>query len=110
MATAINDSRRGISSAAPVTRRPRKDETVSLRAFNIVCALVLIVFALLWLLPSLWALYTSLNQNSVASLGAGPPAAAPELHHALLCFAVPAGQHPELVPRKFRHHPSSRLP
>lgn len=72
MATAIDDGRRGISSAAPVQRKPANGEPSSLRAFNIVCAVVLVVFAVLWLLPSLWALYTSLNQNSVASLGAGP--------------------------------------
>lgn len=70
MATAIEDTRRGISSAAPV-RRSGKDPA-SMRTFNIICAVVLIVFALLWVLPDLWALYTSLNQNSVASLGAGP--------------------------------------
>lgn len=42
----------------------------STRAFNIVCLVVLFVFAILWLIPSLFALNTSFKQNATASLPA----------------------------------------
>lgn len=42
----------------------------SARTFNIICLVVLFVFAILWLIPSLFALDTSFKQNAVASLPA----------------------------------------
>ena len=79
MATALEDRRRGISSAAPASRTGVAKENNSLRTFNIICAVVLGIFALIWVLPTLWALWTSLNDNAVASLGAIPLVTHPSL-------------------------------
>ena len=62
-------SRGGISSAAPAARVSHV-RTDGSKRFNIAMAIVLTVFAVLWLIPSLWAIKTSLTQNSVAALGA----------------------------------------
>jgi multiple sugar transport system permease protein len=43
---------------------------VSDRTFTIVAAVILIVFAIVWLIPSLFALKTSLSDNGTAALGA----------------------------------------
>ncbi|WP_328292631.1 carbohydrate ABC transporter permease [Kineococcus sp. NBC_00420] len=59
----------GLSAAAPAAKVV-KTQTNGGRTFGIVCAAVLTVFAVLWLLPSLWAIKTSLTANSVAALGA----------------------------------------
>jgi multiple sugar transport system permease protein len=59
----------GISSAAPAARAPRKQSGNSTRTFNIVCAVVLAIFAVIWLIPSLWAIKTSLTTNAVSALG-----------------------------------------
>lgn len=62
----------GISAAAPPARRPNAGtgtETGS-RAFTIISRIVVIAFALLWLVPTLWAIRTSLVSNDTASLGA----------------------------------------
>lgn len=61
-------SKSGISWAAPPKRR--QSETGSNRTFSIVSAIILVVFGILWLLPSLFAIKTSLVQNSIAALGA----------------------------------------
>jgi multiple sugar transport system permease protein len=57
-----------ISAAAPAPTGARIG--VSGRTFTIVSAVVLIVFAIIWLIPSLFALKTSLSDNGTAALGA----------------------------------------
>jgi len=42
------------------------------RVFNVVSWIVLVVSAVLWLIPSLWAVKTSLTPNSTSALGTGP--------------------------------------
>jgi len=71
MATATqSDNRRaGISTAAPAARTTTRPEQ-SGRAFNIIAAVLLGVFAILWLIPSLWAIKTSFSDNATAALGA----------------------------------------
>lgn len=62
----------GISAAAPPARRASSGtgtETGS-RAFTIISRVIVIAFALLWLVPTLWAIRTSLVSNAIASLGA----------------------------------------
>jgi multiple sugar transport system permease protein len=57
-----------ISAAAPAaTAAP---VGISGRTFNIVAGIVLVVFAIVWLIPSLFALKTSLSDNGTAALGA----------------------------------------
>jgi len=69
MATAIQSDRRaGISAAAPAARGQYPQR--SGRGFNIVAGVVLGVFAVIWLIPSLWAIKTSLTDNATAALGA----------------------------------------
>jgi len=62
----------GVSAAAPAAR----DDTVagrsSGRAFTTVSWIVLVVCAVLWMIPTLWAVKTSLTPNSTSALGAGP--------------------------------------
>ena len=71
MATTTGTTRRnGVSAAAPAAQEPREKTKDSTRAFNVTAAVVLTVFAVLWLLPSLFALKTSLTTNSTAALGA----------------------------------------
>ena len=54
--------RSGVSAAAPP---PRVERTArSGRTFTVVSWVVLVVFALLWLAPSLWAIKTSLTANA----------------------------------------------
>jgi multiple sugar transport system permease protein len=61
--------RNGISSAAPAAKVV-KAQTNGGKTFNRICAAVLTVFAIVWLLPSLWAIKTSFTDNGVAALGA----------------------------------------
>lgn len=62
--------RTGVSAAAPP---PQVERTArSGRTFTTVSWVVLVVFAVLWLLPSLWAIKTSLTANPTTALGAGP--------------------------------------
>lgn len=61
-------TRSPISAAAPA--RTANAVGTSGRTFNIIAAIVLIVFAIIWLVPSLFALKTSLVDNGTASLGA----------------------------------------
>ncbi|MFC7374951.1 carbohydrate ABC transporter permease [Brachybacterium sp. GCM10030267] len=58
----------GVSAAAPAPRRDRPGG--SGRSFTVVTTVILVVFAILWLIPSLFALKTSLSPNGVAALGA----------------------------------------
>jgi multiple sugar transport system permease protein len=61
-------SKSSISAAAPAaTAAPAG---VTRRTFNIVAGIVLVVFAIVWLIPSLFALKTSLSDNGTAALGA----------------------------------------
>ena len=53
------------------TSPPTDRGTSSARAFDIVCLVVLLVFVVLWLLPTLWAINTSFKTNATAALGAG---------------------------------------
>ncbi|MFC4243253.1 carbohydrate ABC transporter permease [Gryllotalpicola reticulitermitis] len=59
---------RYISAAAPAT--VRAGTATSGRTFRIVSTIVLVVFAIIWLIPSLFALKTSLTDNGTAALGA----------------------------------------
>ena len=43
----------------------------SARTFNIICGVILAIFSILWLIPTLFALDTSLHDNGTASLPAG---------------------------------------
>jgi multiple sugar transport system permease protein len=61
-------SKSPVSAAAPRQAAPRT--AVSGRTFGIVSAIVLVVFAIIWLIPSIFALKTSLSDNGVAALGA----------------------------------------
>lgn len=63
--------RSGVSAAAPAARTAT-DSARSRRTFTVVSWVVLVVFAVLWLIPSLWAIKTSLTSNATSSLGAGP--------------------------------------
>ena len=70
MATATT----GVSAAAPQARDTSRDaaeKRPSGRAFNVVAGIVLGVFAVIWLIPSLFALKASLSSNGDAALGAG---------------------------------------
>jgi multiple sugar transport system permease protein len=64
--------RNAVSAAAPARRAVATDTRRSGRAFNVIALIVLIVFAILWLIPSLFALKTSLTDNGTSALGAGP--------------------------------------
>ncbi|HEY0247047.1 MAG TPA: carbohydrate ABC transporter permease [Gryllotalpicola sp.] len=57
-----------VSAAAPAPTAARIG--TSNRTFQIVSAIVLIVFAIIWLIPSLFALKTSLTSNGTAAIGA----------------------------------------
>lgn len=61
----------GVSAAAPAAR-VEATSAKSGRTFTVVSWIVLVVFAVLWLIPSLWAIKTSLTSNATSSLGAGP--------------------------------------
>jgi multiple sugar transport system permease protein len=63
---------RGVSAAAPATRIADNSGKGSGRGFAIVSWTVLIIFAALWLIPSLWAIKTSLTSNGTSAIGAGP--------------------------------------
>lgn len=78
-----NAVRNAVSAAAPQARSTTSvRSTGGDRTFAIVAWVVLIVFAVLWLIPSLFALKTALTDNGTSALGAGPIIAsfAPTLH------------------------------
>lgn len=62
------------TTAGPVLQEPlpsaRRDSPDSNRTFNVICLVVLVLLAVGWLAPSLWALNTSLKSNAVAGRGA----------------------------------------
>lgn len=70
--TAPRRPRSPVSAAAPAQRAPQTQQGAvgSGRTFTVVSLIVLIVFAIVWLIPSLFALKTSLSDNGVAALGA----------------------------------------
>lgn len=70
MSTNVSRTRSPISAAAPARTGVGPRSEHSGRTFNIVAGIVLVVFAIIWLIPSLFALKTSLVENGVASLGA----------------------------------------
>jgi multiple sugar transport system permease protein len=71
MSTTSAPSRsRGISAAAPPAHSPGSKG--SGRSFGVIAWTVLIIFSVIWLIPSFWAIKTSLTSNSTAALGAIP--------------------------------------
>lgn len=68
--TTRRKARNGVSIAAPPQRTLNAGSKGSGRAFSIVSWIVLLVFAILWLIPSLWAIKTSLTDNGVSAEGA----------------------------------------
>jgi len=87
---AITDAPRAtkspISGAAPLARPTADRVGTGNRTFSIVSTTVLIVFAIIWLIPSLFALKTSLTANGVAALGA--PAIMKDLNPTLYSYAT----------------------
>jgi multiple sugar transport system permease protein len=70
--TTVTEQRRRMPSPVSAAAPPRRSRRpVDSRTFNIVAAIVLIVFAVIWLIPSLFALKTSITDNGVAAIGAG---------------------------------------
>jgi multiple sugar transport system permease protein len=63
--------RNAVSGAAPARAVATTDSRRSGRAFTVISLIVLIVFAALWLIPSLFALKTALTANGTSALGAG---------------------------------------
>lgn len=57
-----------VSAAAPA--RPSAHVGSGGRTFSVVSTVILVGFAILWLIPSLFAIKTSLTDNGVAALGA----------------------------------------
>jgi multiple sugar transport system permease protein len=74
--------RKAVSGAAPARAVATTEVRGRDRLFNVVAMIVLIVFAILWLIPSLFALKTALTDNGTSALGAGPIIASfsPTLH------------------------------
>ncbi len=77
--SSVQENRRRSRSSGVTAAAPPPDpgpSTVnahhSARGFTIVSWVVLVVSAVLWLIPSLWAVKTSLTPNSTSALGAGP--------------------------------------
>lgn len=70
--TTTTDTRRsrrtGVSAAAPAARSTTM--RASSPTFNLVTTGILVVLAIIWLIPSLFAVKTSLTDNGVAALGA----------------------------------------
>jgi multiple sugar transport system permease protein len=77
-----NAVRKAVSAAAPARSVATTATGGRDRVFNVVAMVVLIVFAVLWLVPSLFALKTALTDNGTSALGAGPIIASfsPTLH------------------------------
>ncbi|MBB2900355.1 multiple sugar transport system permease protein [Kineococcus radiotolerans] len=60
--------RSGVSVAAPRARVAKPGANGG-RTFNRITAVVLGIFAVIWLIPSLWAIKTSFTDNAVSALG-----------------------------------------
>jgi multiple sugar transport system permease protein len=77
-----NAVRKAVSGAAPARTAVATDSRRRDRLFSVVALVVLILFAVLWLVPSLFALKTALTDNGTSALGAGPIIASfsPTLH------------------------------
>jgi multiple sugar transport system permease protein len=75
MTTTSPTSSTGASAAPPTatTDAPSRsrEPMSSARVFDTLCVVVLLVFVALWVVPTLWAINTSLKDNGVAALGAG---------------------------------------
>jgi multiple sugar transport system permease protein len=71
-ATVRRSRRNQVSIAAPPPDNPNQAGRGSGRAFTIISWVVLVVFSVLWLIPSLWAVKTSLTANTTSAIGAGP--------------------------------------
>jgi multiple sugar transport system permease protein len=65
-----NAVRNAVSAAAPSRSTAATGVRRGDRVFNVIALIVLIVFAVLWLIPSLFALKTSLTENGTSALGA----------------------------------------
>ena len=85
-----NGVKNAVSAAAPARTATVTDSRRSGRVFNVVALVVLIVFAVLWLIPSVFALKTSLTDNGTSALGAGPIIASfnPTLHSFAALFGA----------------------
>jgi multiple sugar transport system permease protein len=72
MATVTDNGRGSISAAAPPRSSGSRIDngSSSVKVFNWICGAVLVVFAIVWLIPSLYAIQTSLTPNSTSALGA----------------------------------------
>lgn len=66
-ATTPRKRRNGVSGAAPARTAPVRD---SGRSFVVVSRVVLVALAILWLIPTVFAVKTSLTENGIAALGA----------------------------------------
>jgi multiple sugar transport system permease protein len=60
----------GVSGAAPPEMMNKPKDKEGSGAFNTITAVLLGIFAFAWLVPSLWAIKTSLTPNPTAALGA----------------------------------------
>ena len=95
MSIATSETRRrrtgnGVSAAAPAARAPVTPTTKdSGRTFAVVSSVILAIFAVFWLIPSLWALKTSFTPNAVTAVGAQDILTnlSPTLHSYLQVFA-----------------------
>jgi multiple sugar transport system permease protein len=65
-------ARNGVSAAAPAPQASEESAKGGGRAFTAVSWMVLVVCAVLWLVPSLWAIKTSFTSNATSAVGAGP--------------------------------------
>jgi multiple sugar transport system permease protein len=63
-------SRSGVTAAAPPRQINKPKTKGGSGAFNTVSVILLILFAISWIIPSLWALKTSVTPNETAALGA----------------------------------------
>src|SRR3954454_4446378 len=72
MATVTDKAHGSVSAAAPPRSSGSRIDngSNSVKVFNWICGAVLVVFAIVWLFPSLYALQTSLTPNSTSALGA----------------------------------------
>jgi len=60
----------GVTAAAPPRQINKPETNAGSGAFNKVSVILLTLFAIAWIIPSLWALKTSVTPNDTAALGA----------------------------------------